>query len=350
MKIAKRLIGKGQHPFVIAELSGNHNQSLTIAIEMIEQAANAGVDAIKLQTYTADTMTLNCPQDDFQIQDKNNLWQGNSLHKLYQKAHTPWHWHKTLFNKAAELGLIAFSSPFDNSAVDFLETLNVPCYKIASFENNDIPLLKRVAQTGKPVIMSTGMASIEELVDAVECLQQNGCSELVLLKCTSAYPAQASDANLKTIDDLRERFGCEIGISDHTLGLGVSIAAVALGATVIEKHFVLSRAQGGVDADFSLEPQEFKLLVQESQRAAQAIGKVLYGGSSNEQNSKQYRRSIYISEDLKVGDVLTQSNIKVIRPGFGLAPKNYQQVLGLKVTKNLCKGTPLSWQDINSLS
>jgi len=350
IKVANKNISQHHEPFIIAELSGNHSQSLDTAIEMVEQAAKAGVDAIKLQTYTADTMTLDCPQDDFQIQDENNLWQGNSLHKLYQKAHTPWQWHKTLFDKANELGLIAFSSPFDASAVDFLETLDVPCYKIASFENNDIPLLAHVAKTGKPVIMSTGMASIEELTEAVDCLRANGCTELILLKCTSAYPAKASDANLKTISDLRSKFNCEIGLSDHTLGLGVSIAAVALGATVIEKHFVLSREGGGVDAEFSLEPQEFQTLVQESRRAAQAIGEVKYSGTENEQASKQYRRSIYISKSVKSGDVLTSENIKVIRPGFGLAPKHYYQVIGLKVNKDLVKGTPLSWQDINELS
>ena len=350
IKIANRIIGSEHIPFVIAELSGNHCQSLDLAIKMIEKAAEAGVDAIKLQTYTADTMTLDCPQDDFQIQDENNLWQGNSLHKLYQKAHTPWQWHKTLFDKANELGLIAFSSPFDASAVDFLETLDVPCYKIASFENNDIPLLEHVAKTGKPVIMSTGMATIEELTEAVDCLRKNGCTEIILLKCTSAYPAQASDANLKTISDLRTRFNCEVGLSDHTLGLGVSIAAIALGATVIEKHFVLSRKQGGVDAEFSLEPQEFQTLVQEGHRAAQAIGSVKYSGTENEQASKQYRRSIYISKPVKTGDTLTSENIKVIRPAFGLAPKYFRQVLGLKVNKNLAKGSPLSWQDINEVS
>ncbi len=342
--IAERKIATTEAPFVIAELSGNHSQSLEVAIEMIEQAAKAGVDAIKLQTYTADTMTLDCDHKDFQILEGDSLWQGNSLHKLYQKAYTPWEWHETLFDKARSLGLIAFSSPFDISAVDFLEKLDVPCYKIASFENNDIPLIAHIAKTGKPVIISTGMASLTEISEAIDCLKENGCSQIVLLKCTSAYPALPSQANLSTIPHLRSTFGCEVGISDHSLGIGVSIAGVALGASVIEKHFVLSRDDGGVDAAFSLEPTEFKCLVNESKSAAQSIGEVLYGGDSTEQNSKKYRRSIYIAQDLKSGQKLTVDNIKVVRPGFGLAPKFYTQVLGQTINQDLNKGTPLSWE------
>jgi N-acetylneuraminate synthase len=343
VNIAGRKIGLDEAPFVIAELSGNHNQSIDLAIEMIEAAAKAGVDAIKLQTYTADTMTLDCEHDDFQILEGDNLWQGNSLHKLYQKAYTPWEWHKTLFEKAQSLGLIAFSSPFDISAVEFLETLNVPCYKIASFENNDIPLIERIAKTGKPVIISTGMASLTEISEAIDCLKSNGCQQIVLLKCTSAYPASPAQANLKTLAHLRATFACEVGISDHTLGIGVSIAGVALGASVIEKHFVLSRNDGGVDAAFSLEPDEFTLLVNESKSAAQSLGKVIYGGDTSEQNSKKYRRSLYISQDVRKGQPLTEDNIKVVRPGFGLAPKHYKQVLGQKVSQDLTKGTALSW-------
>lgn len=341
--IAGREIGLEHAPFVIAELSGNHNQSLERALEMIEEAAKTGVDAIKLQTYTAETMTLDCEHEDFQILEGDNLWRGNSLHKLYQKAYTPWEWHKQLFEKAKSLGLIAFSSPFDISAVEFLETLDVPCYKIASFENNDIPLIKRIAQTGKPVIISTGMASLTEVSEAVDCLKSNGCQQIVLLKCTSAYPATPTQANLKTIPHLRQTFGCEVGISDHTLGLGVSIAAVALGASVIEKHFVLSRDEGGIDAAFSLEPAEFKLLVNESRSAAQSIGQVVYGGDTSEQSSKKYRRSIYVSQDIQKGHCLTDENIKVVRPGLGLSPKYYSQVLGLQVNCDLKKGTALSW-------
>ena len=342
--IENRKISLTEPPFVIAELSGNHNQSLALAFEMIEAAAKAGVDAIKLQTYTADTMTLDCDRDDFQIFEDENLWKGNSLYKLYQKAYTPWEWHRALFEKANSLGLIAFSSPFDISAVEFLETLNVPCYKIASFENNDIPLIERIAQTGKPVIMSTGMASLGELSEAVETLRKNGCSQIILLKCTSAYPASAAQANLKTIQHLRETFNCEVGVSDHSLGIGVAIAGVALGATVIEKHFVLSREGGGVDAAFSLEPEELALLITESRTAALASGEILYGGDSSEQASKKYRRSIYVSQDIKAGEVLSVDNIKVVRPGLGLPPKYYYSVLGQKLTKPAVKGTALSWE------
>lgn len=342
--IQNRKIALTEAPFVIAELSGNHNQSLDLAFKMIEAAAEAGVDAIKLQTYTADTMTLDCDADDFQIFEDSNLWKGNSLYKLYQKAYTPWEWHKALFGKANSLGLVAFSSPFDISAVEFLETLDVPCYKIASFENNDIPLIKRIAQTGKPVIISTGMASLVEIAEAVETLRENGCSQIVLLKCTSAYPALPAQANLKTIQHLRDTFQCEVGISDHTLGIGVALAGVALGASVIEKHFVLSRDAGGVDAAFSLEPSELKMLVSESRSAALAGGNVLYGGDSSEQDSKKYRRSIYISADVEGGDVLSSDNIKIVRPGLGLAPKYYDHVLGRKIAKKTAKGTALTWE------
>ena len=343
MKIAGRKIGILEPPFIIAELSGNHNQSLSLALKMIEAAAEAGADAIKLQTYTADTMTLDCDLADFQIKEKNNLWKGNSLYKLYEKAHTPWGWHKALFEKAQSVGLIAFSSPFDVTAVDFLETLNVPCYKIASFENNDLPLIKRVAQTGKPVIISTGMASLTEVSEAVDCLKANGCTQIILLKCTSAYPASASDANLKTIQHLRDTFQCEVGLSDHTLGVGVALAGVALGASVIEKHFVLARNNGGVDAAFSLEPDELRQLVNESRTVALSVGGVLYGGSESEQDSKKYRRSIYISQDMQKGERLTADNTQVIRPGFGLSPKFYEQVLGKKLTEDASKGTALTW-------
>jgi len=348
VEIAGRKIALSEPPFVIAELSGNHNHSLELALEMIESAAEMGADAIKLQTYTADTMTLDCELNDFQIVEKDNLWQGNSLYKLYQKAYTPWEWHQTLFEKAKSLGLIAFSSPFDATAVDFLESLDVPCYKIASFENNDIPLIKRVAQTSKPVIISTGMASLTEISEAVDTLRENGCSQIILLKCTSAYPASPAQANLKTIEHLRETFNCEVGISDHTLGIGVALAGVALGASVIEKHFVLSRDAGGVDAAFSLEPSELKSLVNESRSAALAVGKVLYNGSNSEQNSKKYRRSIYISQNIKKGELLTEHNTQVIRPGFGLAPKFYPQILGLSIAKDAVKGTAFSWDLIKS--
>lgn len=341
VNIAGRTISNAEAPFVIAELSGNHNQSLSLALEMIEAAADAGVDAIKLQTYTADTMTLDCDHGEFYIADDNNLWKGNSLYQLYQQAHTPWEWHKALFEKAKSLGLIAFSSPFDATAVDFLETLDVPCYKIASFENNDLPLIKRVAQTGKPVIMSTGMASIAEIAEAVDTLRENGCSQLILLKCTSAYPASPAQANLKTIQHMRDTFQCEVGISDHTLGMGVALAGVAFGASVIEKHLVLSRDEGGVDAAFSLQPDEFSALVKEAKNVQLATGNIVYGSIKGD--SQRYRRSIYIAEDVKKGDRLTEKNIRVIRPGLGIKPKYYPQLLGSKVIKDAKKGQAFSW-------
>ncbi len=344
--IGNKKIAKGESPFVIAELSGNHSQSLERALAMIDAAAEAGVDAIKLQTYTADTMTLDCEQADFNIQEIDSLWKDQSLYNLYNEASTPWEWHEVLFERAKSHGLIAFSSPFDKTAVDFLESLDVPCYKIASFENNDIPLIKYIAKTNKPVIMSTGMASFEEISEAVNCLRTNGCEHIVLLKCTSAYPALASEANLLTMTDLRDKFGCEVGISDHTLSLGVALSAVALGATVIEKHLVLSREEAGVDSAFSLEPDEFKVLVRESNNAAVALGDIQYGGSKSEQASKKYRRSIYISKNINAGDVLTEDNVRIVRPGFGLAPKHYEQIMGKKINTTLIKGTALSWDVI----
>lgn len=334
-------IGSDCTPFVIAELSGNHNQSLDSAMEMVAAAAKAGVQAIKLQTYTADTMTLDSDSEDFQILEGDNLWQGQTLHQLYQKAYTPWEWHQQLFDYAKQLGLVAFSSPFDESAVDFLESLDVPCYKIASFENNDFPLLKKVAQTKKPVIMSTGMASEKEIEEAVAYLRDNGCTELILLKCTSAYPAKISEANLATIPDLAKKFQCIVGVSDHTLGLTVPMTAVALGACVVEKHLVLSREQGGVDADFSLEPREFAQLVAVANEVSLAKGQVLYGGSASEQASKKYRRSIYVAKDIKTGDTFTTDNIRVIRPGLGLAPKYFEQLIGSKAVVDIKTGTPL---------
>lgn len=346
MEIDGIKIGSGEQPFVIAELSGNHSQSLILAKKMIDAAAASGVHAIKLQTYTADTMTLDCESSDFQIQEKDSLWKNKTLHQLYQEAYTPWEWHEELFHHAKEKGMLAFSSPFDKSAVEFLEALNVPCYKIASFENNDIPLIRSIAETGKPVIMSTGMAAKEELDEAVETLRTYGCGQFILLKCTSAYPALASDANLRTIADLKDRYQCEVGVSDHTLGIGVSLAAVALGASVIEKHFVLSREEGGVDSAFSLEPSEFKMLVEESFNVAHSLGKVIYGGSENELASKTYRRSIYVSENIKKGAEITSDNIRVIRPGYGLAPKYYDQVLGTTAAIHLKKGTALSWNNL----
>ncbi|MFV8826476.1 pseudaminic acid synthase [Alkalihalobacterium sp. APHAB7] len=341
IQIGKRLIGKDQKPFIIAEMSGNHNQSLDRALEIVEKAAEAGVDAVKLQTYTAETMTLDVNEGEFFIDDEKSLWRGNSLYDLYKEAYTPWEWHKAIFDRCHELGLIAFSSPFDETAVDFLERLDVPCYKIASFENVDIPLIKKVAATGKPMIMSTGMASVSELDEAVRAAREAGCTQLILLKCTSTYPASPENTNLATLPHLRELFGCQVGLSDHTMGVGVAVASVVFGATVIEKHFTLSRAEGGVDSAFSMEPAEMKSLVIETERAWQSIGTIQYGPTEAEVPSLKHRRSLYIAEDLQPGDVLTKENVRAIRPGLGLPPKYIEQLLGKKVKQSVKKGTPL---------
>lgn len=344
IKIAEKNIGKNHKPLIIAEMSGNHNQSLGRALQIVEAAASAGVDALKLQTYTPDTMTLDISDGEFFIEDKDNLWQGESLYNLYKKAYTPWEWHKPIFDRCKELGLIYFSTPFDHTAVDFLEELNVPCYKIASFENIDIPLLKKVAQTGKPVIMSTGMAKLKELQESLQALRDNGCMDIVLLKCTSTYPASPENTNILTIPDMKAKFpDCEIGLSDHTMGIGVSVASVTLGATVIEKHFTLNRADGGVDSAFSMEPEEMKRLVVETERAWQALGQISYDLTEKEKLSLKFRRSLYITEDLKAGDVLNERNLRSIRPGSGLPPKHYNELLGKKIIKSVKKGTPASW-------
>ncbi len=343
IKMGDRLIGAKHPPFVIAELSGNHNQQLDLALKMVEAAAEAGADAIKLQTFTADSMTLDMDTADFVIQEQDSLWYGQKLHSLYQKAATPYAWHAILFDKAKSLGMLAFSSPFDEGAVDFLAELNVPCFKIASFELTDLPLISKAASMGKPLIMSTGMASISEIEQAVAAAKLAGCSDIILLKCTSTYPAQAANTNLNTIPHLRDGFACQVGLSDHTAGVGVSVAAVALGATVIEKHFVLSRDEGGVDAAFSLEPNEFALLVNETHSAWQAMGQITYGGTAAEQKSKQYRRSIYLCEDIKAGEPFSKNNLRIVRPAFGLAPQYWHQVLGKVAKQDSVKGTPLAW-------
>lgn len=343
INIAGRLIGREHKPFIIAELSGNHSQQLDLAVKMVEAAAVAGADAIKLQTYTADSMTLDVQSKGFVIEEQDSLWHGESLHALYQKAATPYEWHPILFNKARELGMLAFSSPFDEQAVDFLAELDVPCYKIASFELTDLPLIAKAASQGKPLIMSTGMASVSEIEQAVATAKQAGGEEIILLKCTSTYPAQATNTNLHTIANMRDAFGCQVGLSDHTAGVGVSVAAVALGATVIEKHFVLDRHAGGVDAEFSLEPNELALLVSETERAWQAMGSVVYGGTVAEEKSKQYRRSIYVSDNIKAGDALGPHNLRIVRPAFGLAPKHWHSVQNCVAKQDLAKGTPLDW-------
>ena len=341
--IAGRHIGSKHKPFVIAEMSGNHNQSLDRALRIVEAAARCGAHALKLQTYTADTMTLKSDEGGFRIEDPNSLWKGASLYKLYEEAHTPWEWHAPIFARARELGMIPFSTPFDESAVAFLEEMGVPCYKIASFENTDLPLIRRVAATGKPMIISTGMASVAELHESVEAARGAGCKDLVLLKCTSTYPATADNTNIMTIPHMRQLFDCQVGLSDHTMGIGVSVASVALGATVIEKHFTLARADGGVDSTFSLEPHELEQLVVETERAWQAIGTVRYGATDAERKSLQFRRSLYVVKDLATGDALTRDNVRAIRPGLGLAPKHIDQIIGRKVKGAVRRGTPLSW-------
>jgi pseudaminic acid synthase len=342
-EIKNRRIALNQPPFIIAEMSGNHNQSLDRALQIAEAAAEAGVHAIKLQTYTADTMTLDLNEGEFFIDDPNSLWKGQSLYSLYQKAHTPWEWHEPIFKRAHELGLIAFSTAFDETSVDFLETLDVPCYKVASFENTDIPLIRRIAATGKPIILSAGMATVAELDETVRAARDAGCKEMVLLKCTSTYPASPENSNLLTIPHMRDLFQCEVGLSDHTMGIGVAVAAVALGATVVEKHFTLSRKDGGVDAAFSLEPQEMKALVQETKRAWQALGHIHYGPTQAEEKARLRRRSLYVVADLRSGDTLTPQNLRRIRPGHGLPPKYYEMLLGKTVSKPVKRGTPMRW-------
>ncbi|WP_231879581.1 pseudaminic acid synthase [Methylomonas koyamae] len=328
---------------MIAEMSGNHNQSLERALEIVDAAAKAGAHALKIQTYTADTITLDVGEGEFFISDPNSLWKGTSLHKLYQQAYTPWEWHKAIFDRCRELGMIGFSTPFDETAVDFLEELDVPCYKIASFENIHLPLIRKVAATGKPMIVSTGMATVAELDDTVRAAREAGCNDIVLLKCTSSYPATPENTNIRTIPHLRQLFGCEVGLSDHTMGTGVAVASVALGASVIEKHFTLCRADGGVDSAFSLEPAEMAALVVETERAWQALGEISYGVTEAEKKSLQFRRSIYIARDIAAGETLTSENLRCVRPGMGLPPKYYETLLGRKVNRDVKMGTPMSW-------
>ena len=342
MKIGHRKISVAAPPFVIAEMSGNHNQSLDRALEIVEAAAEAGAHALKLQTYTADTITLDISVGEFSINDEQSLWKGRSLYELYKLAHTPWEWHKPIMQRARELGMLCFSTPFDESAVDFLESLNVPAYKIASFEIVHLPLIRKVAATGKPMIISTGMATLSEIDEAVRVAREGGCRDLVLLKCTSTYPATPENSNVLTLPHLRMLFGCEVGLSDHTMGMGASVAAVAHGATVIEKHFTLCRADGGVDSSFSLEPVELRGLVVETERAWQSLGQVSYGPTEAEKKSLLFRRSIYIARDIKAGDMLTSENLRCVRPGMGLQPKYYDLLIGRRVNQDVKKGTPMS--------
>lgn len=342
MKIGNYNIGQNHKPFIIAEMSGNHNQSLDRALKIIEIAAQSGADAIKLQTYTADTLTIDHRGGLFDIEDKTSLWKGRNLYELYQEAYTPWEWHEAMYKCAADNNVICFSTPFDDTAVDFLEDLNTPAHKIASFENNHHPLLKKVAKTGKPVIMSTGASTLANLDESVAVLRENGCKDLVLLKCTSNYPASPENSNVRTIPHLRDLFQCEVGLSDHTMGIGVPCAAVTLGATVIEKHFCLSRAEGGVDSAFSLEPDELKSLVIETERAWQSLGQIQYGIQDSEKKSLLFKRSIYVVKDIKAGEVFTEENIRVIRPGDGIHPKYFEGLLGKVAYKSYRRGEPLS--------
>lgn len=343
IELAGREIGAHRPPFVIAEMSGNHNQSLQRALDIVEAAARCGAHGLKIQTYTPDTMTLDLDEREFHIADPASPWAGSSLYALYEQACTPWEWHQAIFERARELGLVAFSTPFDATSVDFLEALGAPCYKIASFENTDLPLIRRAAATGKPLIISTGMATLAELDETVSAARAAGCKDLILLKCTSTYPATPDHTNILTIPHMRAAFGCEVGLSDHTLGVGVSVASVALGATVIEKHFTLSRAEGGVDSAFSMEPSEMAQLVVETERAWRSLGQVSFGPTEAERRSLQFRRSLYVVEDVRAGDPLTSANVRAIRPGLGLPPKFLEAVLGRTVNRDVRRGTALSW-------
>jgi pseudaminic acid synthase len=336
-------ISENKPPVIIAEMSGNHNQSLDRALSIVDAAAKAGAHALKLQTYKAETMTLDCSRSEFYIDDPQSPWYGQTLFELYQRAHTPWHWHKPIFEKCKKLNMVCFSTPFDETSVDFLEELNVPAYKIAAFENTDIPLIKKVASTGKPVILSTGMAEIFELGETVSELKKNGCTNLVLLKCTSSYPADPKDSNILTLAHMRELFNCFTGLSDHTLGLGAAVCATALGAVAIEKHFTLSRKDGGVDAEFSVEPEELKQLVFETEQAHKALGKINYGPTKKEKLFLKHRRSLYAVENIKKDELFTKQNIRSIRPALGLAPKHLDLVIGRIARKDIEKGTPISW-------
>ena len=344
INIANRKIGSNHSPFIIAEMSGNHNQSLDRALAIVEAAAKAGAHAVKLQTYTADTMTLDIAEREFLINDPDSLWKGKSLYELYKEAYTPWEWHKPIFDRCRELGLIYLSTPFDETTVDFLEELNVPCYKIASFENTDIPLIRKVAATGKSMIISTGMATIAELDETVRTAREAGCRDLILLKCTSSYPATSENTNILTIPHMAKLFDCQVGLSDHTMGIGVAVASVALGATMIEKHFTLSRAHGGVDSAFSIEPDEMRALVAETERAWHALGKISYGPTEKEKKSLIFRRSLYIVQDMKKGDILTRESLRAIRPGMGLAPKYYDILLGKRINRDTKRGTAVNWE------
>ena len=343
IRIHDREVGPNARPYLIAEMSGNHNQSLDRALEIVDAAADAGADAVKLQTYTAETMTLDTNAPGFVIEDPNSLWVGRQLYDLYHEAHTPWDWHAPIMERAAALGMHCFSTPFDETSVDFLETLGVPAYKIASFEVTDLPLIRKVAGCGKPVIISTGMATVAEIDEAVRTVKAAGNDQIIVLKCTSTYPATPRNTNILTIPSMRDTFGVDVGLSDHTMGCGVAVAAVGLGAVLVEKHFTLRRSDGGVDSTFSMEPAEFRILRDESERAWQALGRITYGGTAAEEGSRVFRRSLYIAKDMEEGEALTRENLRIVRPGYGLPPKFYGDLLGKRVKRPLTLGTPVSW-------
>lgn len=343
MNIANRQVGPDARPYLIAEMSGNHNQSIERAFAIVRAAAEAGADAIKLQTYTADTMTLDSDKPWFVINDEASLWNGRRLYDLYEEAHTPWEWHAPIMELASSLGMACFSTPFDETSVDFLESLGVSAYKIASFELTDLRLIRRVAATGKPIVMSTGMATVAEIDEAIAAVRAVGENDIVLLKCTSTYPATPENSNLRTIPVLRDTFGCQVGLSDHTMGAGVSVAAVALGAVLIEKHFTLARSDGGVDSDFSMEPAEFAQLRAEADRAWASLGSITFGGTSSEGGSKRFRRSIFVARPVKAGDVVTVDDLRIVRPSDGLEPRWLDQVIGRTAKVDLDHGTPMSW-------
>jgi N-acetylneuraminate synthase len=342
--IGRRKIGPGRPVFIVAEMSGNHQGSLKKALRIVDEAAKAGVDALKIQTYTADTMTIDLKSREFFISDPKSLWKGKSLYELYGEASTPWAWHKQIFDRCAKNGIIGFSSPFDSSAIDFLESLKVPMHKIASFEITDLALIRKAAKTKKPLVLSTGMATREEIGDAVETAKTAGCKHLILLKCTSSYPAVAKDANLFTMRDMAKKFRCSVGLSDHTKGIGVSIAATALGAVMIERHLTLNRKEGGVDSAFSLEPAQLRVLVDSCREASAAGGGIKYGPTSREKRSLCFRRSLYVVEDIEKGGEFTPQNVRAIRPGYGLSPKHYETILGKKAKTSLKKGAAFCWE------
>lgn len=345
ISIAGRSIGPGEPPYIIAEMSGNHNGSLERALELVEVAKESGADAVKLQTYTADTITLDHDGPEFVI--NGGLWDGRRLYELYQEAHTPWDWQGRLFERGRQLGIAVFSSVFDETAVDFLEGLGAPAYKIASFEIVDLPLIRRCAGTGKPLIISTGMANLGEIQDAVKAADESGCRELALLHCVSGYPAPTGEYNLRTIAHMAEAFGVPVGLSDHTLGIAVAAAAVALGACVVEKHFTMARSAGGPDSAFSLEPQELKAMVEACRTAYEAAGEVSYRRTGAESGNVQFRRSLYVVKDVKQGETFTRENVRSIRPGYGLAPKYYDSIIGCRASRDAKCGEPLKWHMVS---